>query len=180
MKPELVDPIDWENIAKQIDKEFGLGTTRALTGDRIPVVMDHGKARSYYLIPMKWIPVIEEGFDDFDVRLLGIWLGDISHDKLQLSLPILERLASLTENILVVSKQGAQVFTYGKSILKEGVVHLKPSLKRKQRVIVKDREGNVLGLAVLVVDAFMRHQIGKEKLVARNLIDIGWYLRRMG
>jgi len=129
---------------------------------------------------MNWIPILEEGFVKFDVRLLGTWLGDISHDKLQLSLPILEKLATLTENIMVVSKQGAQVFTYGKSILKEGVVYLKSSLKRKQRVVVKDRAGNVLGLAMLVVDAFMRHQIGKEKLVARNLVDIGWYLRRMG
>ncbi|MDF1540191.1 MAG: hypothetical protein P1Q69_14955 [Candidatus Thorarchaeota archaeon] len=180
MKPELVDPIEWEKIGKHIDEEFGKGITKKLLGDLVPVVMANEKVRSFYLIPMKWVAILEEGFEGFDVRLLGLWLGDISSDKLQLSLPIQERLAPLTENILVVTKQAAQVFTYGKSVIREGVVHLKTSLKRKQRVIVQDREGNVLGLAMLVVDAFMRHQIGKDRLVARNLIDVGWYLRRMG
>ena len=180
MIPELVDPIEWETLGKQLDKEFGEGITKALLGDRVPVVIDHGKAKSFYLIPSKWVSILEEDMEDFDIRLLGLWLGDKSHDKMQLSLPILERLADLTENILIATPQSAQVFTYGKSILKEGVVRLKPSLKRKQRVIVKDQEGNVLGLAMLVIDAFMRTKIGKEKLVARNLIDIGWYLRRMG
>ena len=180
MKPELVDPIEWEIVAKHIDKEFGEGITKKLLGDLVPVVMAKEKVRSFYLIPMKWVAILEEGFGRFEVRLLGLWLGDISSDKLQLSLPIQEKLAKLTENILVVTKQAAQVFTYGKSILREGVVHLKESLKRKQRVIVQDREGNVLGLAMLVVDARMRHHVGRERLVARNLIDIGWYLRRMG
>jgi len=62
MKPELVDPIEWEIIAKHIDKEFGAGITKALRGYLVPVVMDHGKAKSYYLVPMNWIPILEEGF----------------------------------------------------------------------------------------------------------------------
>ena len=179
MDPELVDPVDWESLEKNIDSDFGVGTTKALLGKLVPVVMEHGRTKSYYLIPNKWVESVLEGFEHFDIRLLGLWLGDFTKGRMRLSLPILEQLSKLTENIMVVSTQGAELFTYGRSILKEGVINLRPSLKRGQRVIVKDQDGNVLGLAQLVVDAFMRTRIGKEKLVAKNLVDIGWYIRRM-
>lgn len=179
MNPEFVDPIEWESIVKKVDSDFGVGTMKALVRGLIPVVMDHNNIRSFYLIPIDWAESVREGFPNFDIRLLGLWLGDLSKGRLRLSLPILEQLSKQTENILVVSTHGAELFTYGRSILKEGVVSLKPSLKRGQRVIVKDQEGNVLGLAMLVVDGFMRTRIGKEKLVAKNLVDIGWFIRRM-
>ncbi|MHA2425654.1 MAG: PUA domain-containing protein [Candidatus Thorarchaeota archaeon] len=179
MDPELVDPIMWESIVKKIDSDFGSGTTRALMGNLIPVVMEHKDTKSFYLVPPEWAESVREGFTNFDIRLLGVWLGDLSKGRMRLSLPILEQLSKLTENIMIVSKHGAELFTYGRSILKEGVVSLKPSLKRGERVIVKDQQGNVLGLAMLVVDGFMRTRIGKEKLVAKNLVDIGWYIRRM-
>ncbi len=179
MDPELVDPIVWKSIVKNIDRGFGEGTMKALLGKLIPVVMEHNETKSFYLVPSAWAEIVREGFTNFDIRLLGTWLGDLSRDKLRLSLPILEQISNLTENFMIVSKHGAELFTYGRSILKEGVVSLKPSLKRGQRVIVKDQKGNVLGLALLAVDGFMRTRIGKEKLVAKNLVDIGWYIRRM-
>ncbi|MHA1905975.1 MAG: PUA domain-containing protein [Candidatus Thorarchaeota archaeon] len=179
MDPELVDPIVWEIIVKKIDSDFGSGTTKALLGNLVPVVMEHKETKSFYLIPPAWAESVREGFTNFDVRLLGIWLGDLSKGRMRVSLPILEQLSNLTENILIVTKHGAELFTYGRAILKEGVVSLKPSLKRGDRVIVKDQQGHVLGLAMLVVDGFMRTMIGKEKLVAKNLVDMGWYIRRM-
>jgi ribosome biogenesis protein Nip4 len=179
MDPELVDPVEWELIEKNIDSDFGEGTTKAILGKLVPVVMEHGRTKSYYLIPNAWAESVREGFENFDIRLLGIWMGDFTKGRMRLSLPIIEHLSKITENIIIVSRHGAELFTYGRSILKEGVVSLKPSLKRGQRVIVKDQEGNVLGLAQLVLDGFMRTRIGKEKLVAKNLVDIGWYIRRM-
>ncbi len=179
MDPELVDPIVLESVIKKVDSYFGKGTMKAIRGKLIPVVMEHKETKSFYLVPSSWAETVREGFTKFDVRLLGIWLGDLSEGRIRLSLPILEQLSNLTENVMIVSKHGAELFTYGRSILKEGVVSLKPSLKRGTRVIVKDQQGNVLGLAMLAVDGFMRTLIGREKLVAKNLVDIGWYLRRM-
>ncbi len=179
MDPELVDPVVWKAMEKHIDRGFGKGTMKALLGKLIPVVMEHKDTKSFYLVPPSWAEIVREGFTNYDIRLLGTWLGDFSHNKMKLSLPILEQIANITDNIMIVSKHGAELFTYGRSILKEGVVSLKPSLKRGQRVIVKDKQGNVLGLAMLAVDGFMRTMIGREKLVAKNLVDIGWYIRRM-
>lgn len=179
MNPELVDPVEWESIVKKIDSDFGEGITKSLLGNLVPVVIEHSFTRSFYLVSSNWVESVREGYTGFDIRLAGIWLGDLSKGNFRISLPILEQLSHHTENIMIVSKHGAELFTYGRSILKEGVVSLKPSLKRGQRVIVKDQDGNALGLAMLTVDGFMRTRIGKEKLIAKNLVDIGWYIRRM-
>ncbi|MFW9953766.1 MAG: PUA domain-containing protein [Candidatus Thorarchaeota archaeon] len=180
MKPELVDPMVWNEIQADIDRDFGAGVTKSLLDNLVPITIGDKEGKSFYLMPAQWTGLISEDLEDFDIRLVGLWVGTLKKGKLRLSLPILSKLAGVTENIIVVSKQGAELFTYGRSILKEGVVSLKPSLKRGQRVIVQDERGNVIGLAMLVVDGFMKNRIGREKLVAKNLIDIGWYIRRMG
>ncbi len=180
MKPEFIDPVLWGTVMKQIDSDFGEGITNKILGDLAPAVLDHGNTTSMYLVPHDWMSMVDENFDEFEVRYMGIWLGDLVNDKLRLSLPILERLSEFTDNVLVVTKRSAEAFTYGRSVIREGVVSLKAELERGQRVIVKDQAGHVLGLAMLSVDERLIDRLPKEKLVAKNLVDIGWYIRRLG
>ena len=180
MKLEFIDPVLWESVVKQIDSDFGEGITNKILGDFAPAVIEHGNTKSMYLVPHDWMSMIDEDFDDFEVRYMGIWLGDLVNDKLRLSLPILERLSEFTDNILVVTKKSAEAFTYGRSIIKEGVASMNTSLERGQRVIIKDHEDHILGLASLSVDGRLVDRLGRDKLVAKNLVDIGWYLRRLG
>ena len=179
MKLELVDPIDWDFIEGQLDRDFGRGTTRALLGDLAPVMLMRNDNKSFYLIPFDWIKKIEQEFVGFDVKSLGLWFGEIIDEKFRLSLPILEKLAKITKNKLIVSSRGAEAFTYGRSILKESVAHMHPDLKRGERVIVFNENNDVLGMAMLSVNAFLVDRLAKDKLVGKNLVDIGWYLRRM-
>lgn len=180
MIPELVDPIDWEIIESQLDNDFGRGTTNTLLGKQAPVLIMRGKTKSFYFIPSKWIQKIDEGFEGFDIRFIGQWFGEVINDQFKPSLPIIEKLAKISDSRLVVSSRGAEAFTYGRSILKESVVKLDQKLKRGQKVIVLNETGDVLGLASLSVDASLVHRLAKDKLVAKNRVDIGWYLRRIG
>ena len=177
MKPELVDPIEWKEISNQLDDEFGEGVSKALVGDRVPVAISRGDARSYYLIPNRWITHIEEERAPFEIQSIGLRVGDMSKDRLRLSLHILEELAKHTDRIIIVSRQGAESFTYGRSILKESVSKLPAHLKRNQRVIVLNKDRQVLGLAALSIDGYKLHRLAPDRLVAKNLVDIGAYLR---
>ncbi len=180
MKPELVDSIVWKGIERQIDEDFGRGTTNILIGNRPPVLIMRGKSKSFYLVPSEWMQNIDEGFEGFNIRFMGQWLGEIVNEQFRPSLPVIEKLAEITDSKLVVSSRGAEAFTYGRSILKESVVKLDPSLKRRQKVIVLNEIGDVLGLGSLAVDAYLVPRLANDKLVAKNHVDIGWYLRRMG
>lgn len=180
MIPELVEPIIWTEIKTQIDDDFGKGVTQKILGDMVPVMLKRGETQSFYLIPGEWLRSINMEFEGFTVSSLGIWMGDMSDGRFRLSIAILEDIARYTNRVLVVSKRGAESFTYGRSILRESVVSISPGLKRRQRVIVRDTQGNCIGLGALSVDAARIDRLGPEKLVAKNLVDIGWYIRRLG
>ncbi len=180
MTIELVDTIEWASIVKQIDDDFGVGATRALLSNLTPVTLQRRDRKSFYLIPVDWMKYIEMNLEDFDIRYLGIWLGEIVKERFRLSISVLEQLSQLTSSILTVSHQGAQSFTYGRGILKESVKELPMGLVRGQKVIVVNSDGECLGLGMLSVDSDKIDQLAKDRLVAKNLADIGWYIRRFG
>ncbi len=178
---EFLNPVDWELIVSQVDADFGNGVTRRLSEGLTPVKVPRRSIFSVYLVPEEWVQYIRGEMEDFRLSSLGVWMGDLSSDTFRLSIAIVERLANISENELVVADTGAQAFTYGRSILRESVVSISPeSLRRGQRVIVKSEEGDCLGLAALSVDASRIDRLSSDKLVAKNLVDVGWYLRRLG
>ncbi|MFX1331421.1 MAG: PUA domain-containing protein [Promethearchaeota archaeon] len=177
MKPELVEFTEWNELTEQLDDEFGEGISKALLGDHAPVAIPQGDTKSFYLIPKKWMTDIDDIGKDYEIHSLGIRLGDMTRGGFRLSLHILEELAKVTDRKLVVSRQGAESFSYGRSILKESVIRLNPDLRRGQRVIVLNKDSEVLGLAALSVDGNKLKRLAKNRLVAKNLTDIGAYLR---
>ncbi|MFW9965722.1 MAG: hypothetical protein ACFFEA_01080 [Candidatus Thorarchaeota archaeon] len=177
MKPELVDPVEWKELTDQFDDEFGSGVSKALLADRAPVTISRGDTKSFYLVPRDWVGNLEEEKTDFEVYSLGIRMGDLKEGRFRLSLQILNELAELTDKILVVSRQGAEAFTYSRSIIKESVIRLDSHLKRGQRVIVLNKDSEVLGLASLSVDGNKLKRLASDRLVGKNLVDIGAYLR---
>jgi ribosome biogenesis protein Nip4 len=181
MKPELLDPIEWDTIIEAIDSEFGQGITKKILGKLTPMALVDRNWRNIYLIPTSWMNMlIEEAPSGFEYHLAGKQLGVMTKDRFRLSLQILPELAQLTTKILTVSKQGAESFTYGRSILKESVVYLDFNLKRNQRVLVMDKDFHCLGIASLAVDANRIGRLKADDLVGKNLVDIGWFIRRLG
>jgi len=181
MKPELLDPIEWDSIIDVIDSEFGKGVTQKLLGNLTPLALVDGTWRNIYLIPTSWMNLLfEEAPAGFDYHLVGKQLGVMAKDRFRLSLQILPELANLTTRVLTVSRQGAESFTYGRSILKESVVYLDFNLRRNQRVLVMDEEFHCLGIAALATDANRLGRMKQNDLVGKNLVDIGWFIRRLG
>ena len=180
MDIELVESTYWNRISSQIDEEFGEGVTHKLIRERVPVRIEDEPLNSIYLVPREWVRIIESTISGLDVYSLGLWFGDAHQDRLRLSLPILNPLAELTSNLIHVERIAAESFTYGRSIIKESVIDVDQSLKRRQRVIILNEIDEVLGLAELAVDAARIPYLKAEDLVAKNLIDIGWYIRRLG
>ncbi len=173
---ELMDPNDWADVTNQIDGEFGDGTTKALLGDFAPITIQRGESNTIYLIPRTWISRIEE-YEGYDIRSMGVQMGNLCKGKFIFSLQIMPALAKITDRVLVVSQKGAETFTYGRSIIKESVVRLGYAMKKGQRVIVLNEKLECLGLAALSIDGDRLERLAREKLVAKNLVDIGAYVR---
>ncbi|MFW9870545.1 MAG: PUA domain-containing protein [Candidatus Thorarchaeota archaeon] len=181
MTLELVDPVEWTSITEQIDDEFGTGVTKRLLGTRVPVVLPKEDTRTFFLIPTEWMSIVTgEGGEELDIQFLGKELGSKVKGRFRMSLQILGELKDLTDNFIIVTKHSGEAFTYGRSILKESVIELSPELKRGQRVLVLNKERECLGIASLSIDASRLNRLSGDKLVGKNLIDIGWFIRRLG
>ena len=180
MKMELVDPVDWGSIIEQIDIEFGTGVTKSLLGDRVPVTMSKGSTKIFYLIPTDWMSRLTDIAETLDIQFIGKEMGSIDKGRFRLSLHILVELTELTESYIIVSRRGAEAFTYGRSIIKESVHELNTSLVRGQRVLVLNKSRECIGIASLSVDAHKLNRLAANRLVAKNLVDIGWFIRRLG
>jgi ribosome biogenesis protein Nip4 len=181
MRPQLLDPIEWATIIQSIDTEFGEGISKALLGNLTPVAMIERDIRTIYLIPKTWMSIIlEEIPAGFDFYLVGKQLGVLAKERFRLSLQIIPELVKLTTKVLIVSKRGAEAFTYGRSILKESIIWYDSELKRGQRVLVVNEDQDCLGIAALSVDAVRIDQLSRDSLVGKNLVDIGWFIRRLG
>ncbi|MFX1483247.1 MAG: PUA domain-containing protein [Promethearchaeota archaeon] len=177
----LVDPVEWTSVVQQIDDEFGEGVTKSLLGDCVPVASVKGNTKAFFIMPKEWISVLtnDEG-PELDIQFIGKELGSLAKGRFRISLHALSELSKLTKNYIIVTNHGAEAFTYGRSILKESVIELNHGLKRGQRVVVMTEDRECLGIASLSVDAARVSKLGNEKLVAKNLVDIGWFIRRLG
>jgi len=180
LKPELADPHDWDLAKQQIDGGFGEGVTDKLVGGLLPVTLEHETSRSFYLVPKDWMDHFENDFGPFTPQSLGTWVGDLSSGRFTFAISVLDRLVGLTKNLIVVSREGAEALTYGKSILKHSVKETGQGLKRGQYVLVMNGNGECLGLAVMSVDTDKLHRLSPKELVAKNVMDVGWYIRRFG
>ncbi|MFW9974382.1 MAG: hypothetical protein ACFFDQ_03800 [Candidatus Thorarchaeota archaeon] len=180
MKIELVNPFVWESIIAQIDNEFGAGVTKSLLGNRAPILVSKENSQIFYAIPTEWVSRLMETAESLDIQFMGKELGSFDKGKFRLGLQILAELAERTSSFIIVSKQGAEAFTYGRSIIKESVLELDPSLMRGQRVLVLNETKECLGIASLSVDGSKLTRLGADRLVAKNLVDIGWFIRRLG
>ncbi len=181
MKPELLDPVEWESIVKSIDSEFGEGATKTLLGNRTPIALVDEELRNIYLIPMSWVKMIlDESQEGYEYHLIGKQLGIMSKDRFRLSLQVLPELVQITTKVLIVSQKAAEAFTYGRSVLKESVLWIDSDLKKGQRVLVLNEDHECLGIAALSIDSVKFNRLSGDKLVGKNLVDIGWFIRRLG
>ncbi len=180
MWAEPMSPEEWERIQTWIDNNFGAGATAHMLRDRTPVRVPTRKGYTVFMVPVQWLDLLEMDHDEFELRHAGEALADIVGEQVRLSLSAVRRLSEFTRVRLVVSRRGAEAFTYGRSIIRESVVDIPAGLRRGRKVVVVDEDGHCLGLAVLSVDAERLKLLSDDDLVARNLVDIGWFVRHGG
>jgi ribosome biogenesis protein Nip4 len=176
---ELLDPVLWMSIQNQIDENFGEGVTKELVGDLVPISLESKDTKLIYLGSLDWIPIIEQGLGSYELYSFGQFFGKIVKEKFSVAISVLSQIASFTSSRIVVSENAAGPFTYGKSILKQSVLEIGQNLKKGQRVIVLNKTFDCLGLATMTTDGYRVDRMHSNGLVAKNLVDIGLYLRKL-
>lgn len=112
----------------------------------------------------------------------GLYFGFIKNDQFYLSLEGAEFLfnqkAFSEKNILRVSDEGEKSILYGNNILKKMVEKVPPSLKKTDFLLDFNCSNELIGIALSYLDYEVFQNADPESIIALNLIDKGYYLRK--
>ncbi len=102
---------------------------------------------------------------------IGIALGK----KKKIFVPstyLLSKIASATENKIVVNKQGAWLFICGRHVYARSIVSFNPAQKVGDSVLVMNEFNECLGYGKVI------NPLDSKKVAVQNLFDIGDFVRR--
>ncbi len=114
---------------------------------------------------------------------LGFHVGRIRKNKFIPSLELGYAAVAKTNVYVIVNDRGEKNFLYGKDIFTESVIDIGTTIREKQIVLVlNDRHeytgiGRALGVITKRRDKILAP---RRKVIVKNIIDLGWYLRRGG
>ena len=120
--------------------------------------------------------LFEKGISPYSI---GANFGEFKEDSIELGLFGLQLIGEKTNKTVVITPEAEQAFLYRKDIYFESIVEINDSLKKDDKVIVRNKEGDVLGVGKISLDLQNKKMKKQGNIVAiRNLMDLGWYLRK--
>ncbi len=113
---------------------------------------------------------------------LGFHVGRIRKNKFIPSLELGYAAVTKTNAYVIVNDKGEKNFLYGKDIFTESVIDIGTNIREKQIVLVlNDRhEYTGIGRALGAITKRRDKILARRKVIIKNIIDLGWYLRRGG
>jgi len=116
------------------------------------------------------------------INSAGLYFGFIKKGQFFLSLEGAEFLLShdfFTENqFLYVSKKGEKSVLYGNRIVKQMITKLPHNIDRQSLLLVFNESNEFIALARSEIDNKMFEALKSKEVIAINLIDKGYYLRK--
>jgi len=113
---------------------------------------------------------------------IGLYFGFIKKGLFFISLEGAEFLYRnkyiLEKNQIIVNIQGEKSILYGNNILKKMVSNFSMELKINDLLIVLNELKEIIAIGITKVDGNDFYNLESDKLIALNLIDKGYYLRK--
>ncbi|MHA1671231.1 MAG: NIP7 pre-PUA domain-containing protein [Promethearchaeota archaeon] len=145
-------------------------------------VPEQDKKYLVYLISEKLRKLILSFQNDVSMTSAGLYLGFLSRNNFFLSLEgaevFLKEKLIPDQNILNVTNKGEKGILYGNPIIKRRVFNIPSDLQKNSILLVLNKSRKLIALARSEIDYTNFKLLNQEDLVAINLIDKGYYLRR--
>jgi ribosome biogenesis protein Nip4 len=106
----------------------------------------------------------------------GVYLGKVKRNVFFPSFILLRMIAESEANKVTVNERTEWLFICGRDIFKQGIVKTTGSQERGAYVLIMNKHGECLGFGKLLRST--DEEVGKQKVIIRNVSDIGDFLRR--
>lgn len=137
---------------------------------------------SIFLVSCEKSVILEEKLKNARVNSVGIYFGFIKKGEFHLSLEgaefFLKNNMIQDRNILKVNNKGEKAILYGNPVVKGIVSDITTDLQKNTLLLILNESRELLALVRSEVDFPKYKNLNQGDLVANNLIDKGYYLRR--
>lgn len=135
-----------------------------------------------YLITYEQMKLINEINFEETIYAAGLYFGYIKKGNFYLSIEGAEYLykqKSFSEfQQIVVNELGEKSILYGNNILKKMVIKAPEKLKEKGFLLVFNESGEIIAIARSNVNNKSLQELSAKEIIAMNLNDKGYYLRK--
>lgn len=129
------------------------------------------KKDRYFLVTERLMGLIQEGF-----FYAGAYLGKVKNAIFFPSFILMAMVAEKESNKIAVDDKTAWLFICGRDVFKRGIQNVSGSARKGDYALIMDGHGECLGFGRIL------HNISeirdKNKVVVKNISDIGDFLRR--
>ncbi|MCW4010691.1 MAG: hypothetical protein NWF05_08735 [Candidatus Bathyarchaeota archaeon] len=132
-------------------------------------VVEH--AQRYYLLNPALRKIVKRNF-----YCAGMYLGKVKGGVFFPSFNLLNMLVPIAANKVILDRKAAWLFICGRDIFRKGIVQSMGSQRRGDCTLVLNEYGECLGFGMLAADL----GDASGRVVFRNVLDVGDFLRREG
>ncbi len=188
MKEKVLRPIN-EFEKKLINETFfqisiNVSSLAPDLGDLVFILLDPSQQEfpKMFLIPKDLHKIISNLESNKKISVAGIYFGFIKKGEFFISLEGTEFLynnaAFSDEKQLIVNENGEKSTLYGNHILKEMIEKVPKSFQKNDFLVVLNQKQELIAISNAQCDSLLYNDLKPKEIVAKNLTDKGYYLRK--
>jgi len=174
--------IEGRNVLDVIAKLFGFEAATLLRSLGKLMICE-GVFKEVYIVSGELINVIKVIFKSGRIPYsAGLYLGRLRREKPKL-IPSVNTIQIIYDKLgfrraLIVREEGIKPFLYGNDIIKKSVIKCIEPLELGDIVGIVGEDNYVYGVGLSVIGSCNElNSLKDNDMVARNIFDVGWYLR---
>jgi len=157
-----------------------------LTTSSCELIIAESSSRERYFFPMIYL-IPKDLFElihhlKSKIHSAGLYFGFIKKGKFLISLEgaifLHERNCFTEEQQIQVNEKGEKSILYGNKVLKNMISRLPPNLKKNTFIIIFNSCNELIAIGQAQADNEIIRNLKKNGIIALNLVDRGYYLRK--
>lgn len=127
------------------------------------------KNNCYYLLNSRVKKIVQSDF-----FYAGVYLGKVKDSFFFPSFNLLNMLVPTAVNKIFLERKAAWLFICGRDILSKGILNVHGAKHKGTFTLVINEFGECLGIGEIIENLY----VSKNKVVVKNVLDVGDFLRR--
>ena len=154
--------------------------------ERLYISFDRTSSRgvnpSIYLVSPAHPKFIEKFDKDIQITSIGLYFGFFNKESFRLSLEgaefLLNRKLLIQDHILVIDTDGEKSVLYGNDIKKGNAIDIPGHLRKDDLLVINNEKNEICAIAQSLINKQDLASLNPGEIIALNLVDKGYYLRK--